>query len=251
MSKNLNKQFKKKPAHSQKNEPILSLNNFDIYDNGTIKITNHPSQIVKESISQKTNEKINNEKKFEGIVDLSKVTKKDTKWFVIRDKKFGPYSKKQLIQYYRAKKIGKEENLEGNNTKEMTKMNILFAPKDKIKVPDTSAMRVLKLNIQMAISDGDLDEEEIKQLYDYCEEHKISKSLLYETLQFLNKDGPPPIDLINGDLTQDDFLKCVEMAKADGKVSSSEITLLKKMLRKLRKNHPELVNQKLKDFLTT
>jgi tellurite resistance protein len=250
MSDSIEEQYKKFSTPSKKTVPILSLKNFDIYENGTIRITNHDQPSSKSAPTAKVTEtKQTEKKKFEGKVDLSKVAKKDTKWFVIRKKKFGPYSKKQLVELYRAKKISKNEKLEGNNTQEMTLMKILFAPKDKVKKPDTAAMRVLKLNILMAISDGDLDESELKQLYEYCEEHSLSKNILNETLQFLNQDGPPPVDLIDETLTKDDFLKCVEMAKADGEVSSSEITLLRKMLRKLRKSHPELADQKLKDFL--
>lgn len=247
MSDSIEEQYKKFSTPSKKAVPVMSMKNFDIYDNGTIKITYSEDSYQINDTIQKIGKV--EKPKFEGKADLSKVIKSDTKWFVIRKKKFGPYSKKQLIELYKSKKITKNEKLEGNNTGEQTLMKILFAPKEKKVAPDTSAMRVLKLNILMAISDGDLDETELKQLNDYCEEHSLSKNILSETLEFLNKVGPPPVDLIDESLSKDDFIQCVEMAKADGEVSSSEITLLRKMLRKLRKTHPELADRKLKDFL--
>jgi len=244
MSESIEEQYKKFSTPSKKTVPVLSMKNFDIYGNGTIKITGNTSSAPAGEANQKIEKP-----KIDGKADISKVTKADTKWFVIRKKKFGPYSKKQLVELYKTKKISKNEKLEGNNTGEQTLMKILFAPKEKRVMPNTSAMKVLKLNIMMAISDGDLDDSELNQLNNYCEEHSLSKNILSETLEFLNKDGPPPVELIDESLTKDDFIQCVEMAKADGEVSSSEITLLRKMLRKLRKTYPELADQKLKDFL--
>ncbi|MCO4793613.1 MAG: hypothetical protein KC493_07870, partial [Bacteriovoracaceae bacterium] len=222
--------------------PILSLKNFDILETGTIRIKNVPESNCAKAVAPE---------KPKGKVDSTSLPKIDTKWFVARkSKKYGPYSKKQLIGLYKTKKISKNEILIGNESAEETLMKILFAPKPKEKVDDSSAMKVLKFSIAMALSDGNLDNEELAQLNQYCEENDLSKNLLNESIQFLNKEGPPPVGLIDDSFTKDDFLTFVEMAKADGEISSSELRLLQKVLRDLRKKYPEMKQVKLKEYLS-
>lgn len=236
MKKLLDEQYKKYNTPSKNSLPILSMKNFDIYDNGTIRVKSiKPAEPLKVP---------------EGKVPAAELPKTDTKWFVLRkSKRFGPFTKRQLIELYKSKKISKNEKLLGNESNESTMMKILFAPKPKNKVEDPTSMKVLKFSVAMALSDGHLDQTELASLNHYCEENNLSKNLLNETIQFLNKEGPPPVTMIEESFTKDDFMIFVEMAKSDGDISSSELRLLQKLLRDMRKKYPEMKEIKLKDYL--
>ena len=222
--------------------PVLSLKDFDKHETGTIRIKDN-------STSPKPIEPVEPVKP-EGNIEESLLLKVDDKWFVFKkSKKYGPYSKKQLVKLYKSKKISKDEILIGNKCNEETSMKILFAPRKKVRVDNTTAMKVLKFSVAMALSDGNLDKEELVHLNQYCEDYGLSKKIIDESIQFLNKEAPPPVGLIDASFTKDDFLTFIEMAKADGEISSSEIILLQKVLRDLRKRYPEMKKIKLKEYL--
>lgn len=170
----------------------------------------------------------------------------DFEWVILlNQKRYGPYTKAKLAKLIKAKKIPINVKLEGKQSGKIVEPKDLF----KIKAKDMSSKKMLEFLVYMALSDGHVDDEEMKLLDEFCNEHNLAKDLLDQLLISLKKAGPPPIEMIGKHYGEKEFKELVKLAKADGKLSGTELRMLKKVFSELQKKTPSLQGMGLNDYL--
>jgi tellurite resistance protein len=248
MSTLAEKQLKEYSKPSNKTVPIVSLKNFDQQPKIITSHTPTKAKSKKQPEAPVTQKKETSQKTAK---QRKRSIENNFKFLIVRkEKKYGPYGRRDLVKLYKMKKISKRENLVAQ---EDPNFKVTFLDIFRKGAPGPEEMlasfRVLNFSVSLSLSDGNLDADEFNLLEDFCYQQHIPEGKLEELIQFHQGKAPPPIELKDSKFRPEDFRLFVDVANADGEVSMSELRMLKKVLRKLQETYPDLRGRSVKDYL--